>query len=174
MTEPRDGDFRSWHFSDLRWRPDDAQMRSLHAMPRVMRDRIETTVATTAAPQILCDPEPPDYASAQARMDELNRKGKLNDSTVNRFAIAGDYSNVIAALAFLSGSRIEVIEPLIVSDDVEGLVIACKASRLNWSTTSMIVRNKPRLTPISSDGLEKAHKIFESVPLSAAQRIVRF
>jgi uncharacterized protein (DUF2336 family) len=160
--------------SKVRRKLEDAQMRSLHAMPRVMRDRIETTVATTDATEILGDPEPLDYASAQARMVELNRKGKLNDSVLNRFAIARNYSNVIAALAFLSGSPIEVIEPLIASDDVEGLVIACKASRLNWSTTSMIVRNRPALVPISSEELEKARKTFESVPLSAAQRIVRF
>jgi hypothetical protein len=145
-------------------------MRSLLTKPRVMRDQIETTDAT----EILCDPEPPDYAGAQARMVELNRKGKLNDPTVNRFAVGRDYPNVIAALAFLSGSSIEVIEPLMVSNKVEGLIVACKACRLNWATTTMIVKNRPGLLQISSDELAKAQKTFESLPLSAAQRAVRF
>ena len=149
-------------------------MRSLLTKPRVMRDQIETTIATTDATEILCDPEPPDYAGAQARMVELNRKGKLNDSTVNRFAVGRDYPNVIAALAFLSGSSIEVIEPLIVSNKVEGLIVACKACRLNWATTTMIVKNRPGLLQISSDELAKAQKTFELLPLSAAQRAVRF
>jgi hypothetical protein len=158
----------------IRVKLEDAQMRLLHARPRVLRDQIETTIATTDATGILCDPEPPDYVSAQVRMVELNRKGKLNDSTVNRFAVGRDYANVIAALAFLSGSSIEVIEPLIVSNNVEGLVVACKACRLSWATTTMIVKNRPGPPPISSEELAKAQKTFESCPLSAAQRAVRF
>jgi hypothetical protein len=107
-------------------------------------------------------------------MVELNRKGRLNDSAINRFAVGHDYASVVAALAFLSGSSIEVIEPLIVSSDVEGLVIACKACRLDWATASMIVKNRPGLPQISAEEMEKARQRFESVPLSAAQRAVRF
>ena len=158
----------------IRVKLEDAQLRRLHAMPQVLRGQIETTIANTDAAEILRDPDPPNYASAQARIVELNRKGQLNDSTVNRFAVRCDYTNVIAALAFLSGSSIEVIEPLIVSNEVEGLVIACKASRLNWATTSMIVGNRPGLPKISAEELEKARQSFESLPLSAAQRVVRF
>jgi hypothetical protein len=143
-------------------------------MPQVIRSQIEATIANTDATDILCDPEPPNYASAQAKMVELNRKGRLNDSSINRFAINRDYTDVIAALAFLSGSSIEVIEPLIVSSEVEGLVIACKACRLNWATASMIVRNRPGLPQIAADEMEKARQRFESVPLSAAQRVIRF
>jgi Uncharacterised protein conserved in bacteria (DUF2336) len=158
----------------IRVKLEDAQLRRLHAMPQVIRGQIETTIANTDATQILCDPDPPNYVSAQADIVELNRKGQLNDSTVNRFAVRCDYTNVIAALAFLSGSSIEVIESLIVSNEVEGLVIACKASRLNWATTSMIVGNRPGLPRISPEELEKARQRFDSLPLSAAQRVVRF
>jgi hypothetical protein len=148
-------------------------LRRLHAMPEAMRGQIETTIANTDATEILRDPGPPDYEAAQARMVELNRKARLNDSAVNRFAVNRDYTNVIAALAFLSGSSIEVIEPLVVSSEAEGLVIACKASRLNWSTTGMIVRNRPGLPQISAEEFEKARQKFDSIPLSAAQRALR-
>ena len=160
--------------SRIRLKIEDTQLRRLHAMPEVMRSRLETTIANTDATEILCDPDPPNYASAQAKMVELNRKGQLKDSTVNRFAVSRDYTNVIAALAFLSGSSIEVIEPLIVSSEVEGLVIACKACRLNWATTGMIIKNRPGLAQISAEEMEKARQRFESIPLSAAQRVVRF
>ena len=153
---------------------EDTQLRRIHAMPQIMRSQIETTIANTDGAEMLCDPDPPDYSSAQAKMVELNRKGRLNDSTINRFAVGRDYTNVIAALAFLSGSSIKVIEPLIVSREVEGLVIACKACRLNWATTSMIVKHRPGLPQISAEDIEKARQRFESVPLSAAQRAVRF
>jgi uncharacterized protein (DUF2336 family) len=158
----------------IRVKLEDAQLRRLHAMPQVMRGQIETTIANTDATEILRDPDPPNYASVQAAIVELNRKGQLNDSAVNRFAVRCDYTNVIAALAFLSGSSVEVIEPLIVSNEVEGLVIACKASRLNWATTSMIVVNRPGLPRISAEELEKARQSFDSLPLSAAQRVIRF
>jgi uncharacterized protein (DUF2336 family) len=158
----------------IRSKLEDAQMRRLHAMPQAMRGQIETTIANTETTEILRDSGPPDYGAAQAKMVELNRKGRLNDSTVNRFAVNRDYTNVIAALAFLSGSSVEVIAPLIVSSEAEGLVIACKASRLNWSTTGMIVRNRPGLPQIPEEELEKARQSFDSIPLSAAQRMVRF
>jgi hypothetical protein len=158
----------------VRMKLEDAQLRRLHAMPHVVRGNIEMTIANTDSTEALCDPEPPDYVSAQAAMVELNRKGRLNDSAVNRFAVNRDYASVVAALVFLSGSSIEVIEPLIVSSDVEGLVVACKACRLDWATASMIVKNRPGLPQISAEEMEKARQRFESVPLSAAQRAVRF
>ena len=67
-------------------------MRRLHAMPRTMRGQIETTIANTEATDKLRDAGPPDYGAAQAKMVELNRKGRLNDSTVNRFAVNREQS----------------------------------------------------------------------------------
>ncbi len=153
---------------------EDSRMRALQALPQVMRDKIENTIATTDKNEILGDSEPPDYAGALASMVELNRKGKLNNSTVNRFAVCRDYTNVVASLAFLTGSPVEVIQPLIVSNNADGLVLACKASRLNWATTTMILKHRPVLAPISAEELEKARKTFETFSLSAAQRAVRF
>jgi uncharacterized protein (DUF2336 family) len=158
----------------LRAKLDDTRMRALHALPGVMRDQIENLIATTDATTIPGNTNPPDYASAHASMVELGRKGKLNDSTMNRFAVNGEYTNLVAALAFLTGSPIEVIQRLIVSDSIEGLVLACKASRLDWATASAIVRHRPGQLPVPAEELEKAKKTFETFSLSAAQRTVRF
>ena len=151
----------------------DTRMRELHAMPRVMRDQIENTIATADSAKISAELEP-DYAAAHANMVELNRKGKLNDSVVNRFAVRGDYTNVVAALAFLTGSPVEIIVPLIASDNVEGLVVACKASRLDWATAFQIVKNRPGRPQLSAAELEKAKTTFAAISISAAQRTVRF
>ena len=152
---------------------EDTRMRSLQAMPRTMRDQIENAVTAAGAKEISGYSEA-EYAAAQASMVELGRKGKLNDSAVNRFAVRGEYANVVAALAFLSGSPIEVIQPLIVSDDIDGLVLACRASRLDWATANSIVKNRPGFPPISAAELEKAKKTFEAFSLSTAQWTVRF
>ena len=153
---------------------EDARMRLLSAMPGVVRDQIEDTIASTGATRTLPSPEPSDLASAQARMRELNRKARLNDSTINRFAVYGEYVEVTAALALLTGSPIEVIRTLIASDKVEGLALACKAARLDWRTAVTIVKNRPGVPPLPAGELERAKEVFESVSLSAAQRTVRF
>ena len=107
-------------------------------------------------------------------MQELSRQGKLRDSAVNRFAAAREYVEVAAALALLTGSPIEVIRALIAGDNVEGLVLACKAARLTWGTTNMVVMNRPGLPPVPVDELQKARETFMSFSLSAAQRTVQF
>jgi len=141
-------------------------------MPGVMRDQIEDTIASTASTQP--DPEPSDLASVQARMLELNRKGKLNDSTINRFATFREYVEITAALALLTGSPMDVIRTLLASDKVEGLVLACRAARLDWQTAVTIVKNRPGVPPVAAEELEKAKRVFESFSLSSAQRTVRF
>jgi uncharacterized protein (DUF2336 family) len=151
---------------------EDTRMRELNAMPGVMRDQIENTIATTAI--VANSDQRPDYASAQVKMIELGRKGRLNDSTINRFAISGEYTNIVAALALLTGSPTDVIERLIASDSIEGLVLACKASRLDWATANAIARHRPGHSPVPAEELEKAKKTFETFSLSAAQRTVRF
>jgi hypothetical protein len=150
-----------------------ARMRELNAMPRVVRDQIENAIASADATKKSTELEP-DYAAAHANMVELNRKGKLNDSVINRFAVRHDYTNVVAALAFLTGSPVEVILPLIDSDNAEGLVVACKASRLDWATAFQIVKNRPGHPQISAAELEKAKATFAAISISAAQRTVRF
>jgi len=153
---------------------DDARMRVLHARPRIMRDQIEDTIASNRATGRLPDPDPSDFASAQVRMVELNRQGKLKDATINRFAASREYVEIAVALALLTGSTVEVIRNLIVGDKVEGLVLACKAARLTWATTSMIVKNRPGMPAASAGELEKAKETYESTSLSAAQFTVRF
>jgi uncharacterized protein (DUF2336 family) len=153
---------------------EDARMRALNAMPGVMRDQIENTIATTDTTVIPGNSDLPDNAGAYASLAELNRKGRLNDSAINRFVLNGEYTNVIAALALLAGSPIEIIQRLIVSDCVDGIVLACRASRLDWATARAILKHRPGHPPISAEELEKAKKTFESFSLSAAQRTVRF
>jgi uncharacterized protein (DUF2336 family) len=153
---------------------DDARMRALHRKPVVVRDRIEDTLASRAASATMSDPKPSELASAQAKVLELNRKGKLKDSTINRLAFDREYVDIAAALALLTGSPIDVIQALITGDRVEGLVLACKAARLTWGTTTMIVKNRPGVPAMSAEELEIAKETFESFSLSAAQRAVRF
>jgi hypothetical protein len=115
-----------------------------------------------------------DYTQAQSQVFALNRAGKLNDSTVNRFAVRSEYTNVVAALSLLSDVKIEAIEPLIDPERLYGLIVACRASRLSWSTMTMIIRNRPGCAPATERELEQAREVFDALLLSVAQWTTRF
>jgi uncharacterized protein (DUF2336 family) len=158
----------------IRAKLEDARMRHLNAMPAVMREQIENTIATANTKKVMASSAPPDYAAVQAELADLNRKGKLNDSTINRYALRGEYTNIAAALALKTGSPVEVILPLLASDNIEGLVLACKASRLDWATAAAIIRHRPGQSQVAPAELEKARRTYDEFSLSAAQRTVRF
>ena len=68
--------------------------------------RCHRRTAAPARPKI-------DYAAVYAELDVLNRTGKLNDQAVNRFAVRGEYVNVVAALALKADARPEAIEMML-------------------------------------------------------------
>lgn len=129
-----------------------------------------TQAAVPAAPK---PPSSADYASARPEIVALNRIGKLNDSTVNRFAIRGETANLYTALSVLSGAPTEIVEHVMTDDDCEGLVMACRASRLNWATTLAILSNRSGAR-LSFAQRERAQLIFETLLLSTSQWTVRW
>jgi hypothetical protein len=118
-------------------------------------------------------PSPDDYAGARPEIVALNRVGKLNDSTVNRFAIRGETANLLTALSVLSGAPIEIVEHVMIDEDCEGLVMACRASRLNWATTLAIMSNRSGAR-LSFAERQRAQLIFDTLLLSTSQWTVRW
>jgi uncharacterized protein (DUF2336 family) len=148
----------------------DTRMRSMQATPPALQGKIKAAIATRAETP---KPTRTDYSAALSRMAELSRTGGLNDRSVNRFAVEREYVDVAAALSFLSGTSVEVIVPLIESVELEGLMVACKAARLNWSTTTMIIGNRPGCPAVTNRDLEQAQAAFDALSLSVAQRTIR-
>jgi uncharacterized protein (DUF2336 family) len=148
--------------------------RLLKAAPPEMREKIQEAIRSVveqiASPALA----PQNYAESESMVIALNRAGKLGDQTINRFAMQGEYTHIVAALALLNSVRIEAIEPLITNPRPDGLIVACKASRLNWSTTSMILRNRPQCRPLTKQEFENGKEVFDALSLSSAQRTIRF
>ncbi|MBU6461461.1 MAG: DUF2336 domain-containing protein [Bradyrhizobium sp.] len=147
--------------------------RILQSAPPDMLEIIKAAVAKGAEHAAMLEPKPVDYTESRRTVFELNRKGKLNDQFVNRFAVQGEYANVVAALALLTTVPIEAIESLIGNAQLDGLIVACKAARLNWSTTTMIIHNRPGCASASKPQVERAREMFETLVLSTAQRTIR-
>ena len=151
----------------------DARMRFLQTVPSALQGKIQAAIATTVERVEVSASTPVDYSAAMAKMVELSRKGGLSDRSVNGFAAKREYVDVVAALSFLSGAPVEVIAPLIKTAELDGLIVACKAARLNWSTTTMIVRNRPGCPAVANRELEQARAEFDALSLSVAQRTIR-
>jgi uncharacterized protein (DUF2336 family) len=152
---------------------DVVRARFLTASRPVVREKAKNPAAA-AAGQSSAPRKAIDYTAAQSEVVVLNRTGKLGDSIVNRFAVRGEYTHVVAALALKADVKVEAIEPLLEPDRVYGLIVACKAARLSWSTTTMIVRNRPGCPPSTDRELEQCVAVFESLLLSVAQWTIRF
>ena len=127
-------------------------------------------VAKTASPQ---REQPVDYTEARSEIAALARIGKLNDSTVNRFTIRGQRASLIVSLSVLSGAPIDIVERVMADPGYEGLVMACRASRLNWQTTLAILGNRG-LPPLSSSDRFRAQELFDTQHLSTSQWTVRW
>ena len=147
--------------------------RLLQAATAELKEKIQAELDSIKATATPAKANPMRPADAHAAVAVLSRTGKLNDSTVNRFAIKQEHANVVASLVLLSGASVETIAPLMDEAGGEGLIIACRASRLNWQTTSAIL-NSRRVPPLSKQQLEDARQTFEMLLVSTAQYSIRF
>jgi uncharacterized protein (DUF2336 family) len=153
--------------------PQQVRDSALNSAPAALRAQIEKSNFVPRQASAAMPSPAADYAEAKPKIIALSRTGKLNDSTVNRFAIRGETTNLIASLSVLSGAPIEIIECVMAEADCEGLVMACRASRLNWQTTLAILNN--RGTPaLGQADRERAQQLFESQHLSTSQWTVRW
>jgi uncharacterized protein (DUF2336 family) len=117
---------------------------------------------------------PIDYTEVMNEVVALNRAGKLKDPTVNRFAVRGEHDKVVAALAFMTEVKAEEIEPLMKGGRLYGLIVACKAARLDWSTTTQIISSRPGCPAVTQRELEQGREVFDALLLSVAQWTIRF
>jgi uncharacterized protein (DUF2336 family) len=151
---------------------DPLRLRLLATAPPKLRRKIRAALDDAGAQTGAKMPESAVYAEAQANVAALSKSGRLNDSTVNRFALRREYTNLVAALSLLSGAALETIEALIEQDGWEDLVVACRASRLLWPTTLAILSSR-NVPPPSTKDLEQAKAQFEKLYLSNAQWMIR-
>ena len=104
----------------------------------------------------------------------LSKTGKLSDSAVNRFAVHRERENLVAALSLLATVAIETIESLMEESDGYGLMVTCRASRLNWQTAVAVISNRSCARRFGGQELEQLKAAYEALCLSVAQRTIRF
>jgi uncharacterized protein (DUF2336 family) len=148
--------------------------RLLKVAPAEIAEKLRTVIAAAIGDAEAGAPKPFDLGQAEQVVHQLSRAGRLVDQTVKRFAIDGEMAKVVAALALLSSVKTQAIVPLLKNVRPDGLIVATRASRLDWSTASMILRNRlPGSSPSEAE-LTAGKVAFDSLPVSAAQRAIRF
>jgi uncharacterized protein (DUF2336 family) len=152
--------------------PDAVRLQLLKGAPPKLRQNIREALDSIAAHVSTKAPEPVVYSEAHSRVLALSNAGKLNDSALNRFAMHREATNVIVALSVLSGAAIGAIEPLMEEKSCDSLIVACRASRLEWQTTLAIIRSRS-VPQLSEQELTHAKEKFEKLYLSTAQRMIR-
>ena len=106
------------------------------------REVIQAAIERFATQDTTKTPAAIDYSEAKSKVLALSKTGKLSDSAVNRFAVHRERENLVAALSLLATVAIETIEPLLEESDGYGLMVTCRASRLNWQTAVAVISNR--------------------------------
>ena len=138
------------------------------------REVIQAAIERFATQDTTKTPAAIDYSEAKSKVLALSKTGKLSDSAVNRFAVHRERENLVAALSLLATVAIETIEPLLEESDGYGLMVTCRASRLNWQTAVAVISNRSCARRFGGQELEQLKAAYEALCLSVAQRTIRF
>jgi len=79
------------------------------------------------------------YAAAFARVEELNRNGRLDESRLRCFAEEADFDEVLVALSLKCDLPVALVERAMVDRRADQLLVFAKAAQLSWETARAIL-----------------------------------
>jgi uncharacterized protein (DUF2336 family) len=148
--------------------------RLLSRAPSHLFEEIRNAIAAAAASADREMSKVRDFAAARRFVAALAETGELDESTLFGFARHKRYEETVVALAELSGSTIEVIRPLMQSLRDDGLLVACKATGLNWETTAAILDCRYSTGSLGAAELARAKIHFTKTKVEDARRLLTF
>jgi hypothetical protein len=104
----------------------------------------------------------------------MNSEGKLDDAAVSNFAECGKFDEVIAAVAVLCSTPLNVISELLMGARNDAVLLPCKAAGLEWPTVETILRNRHGREAPSSKIMDIARNDFRKLSIVTAQKTLRF
>ncbi|WP_162249388.1 DUF2336 domain-containing protein [Pseudolabrys sp. Root1462] len=146
----------------------------LAAAPPERRADIQLALDEIASRITLEAERPRDYTAANGAVFELNRQGQLTEAALLGFANDQRQDEVVATLALFCGVSTEIIEKLMQGVSAEGLIVACKASKLSWPTVAAILNVRFSHHALTDGELAEAKTSFLRISQSVAQRTLRF
>jgi uncharacterized protein (DUF2336 family) len=117
---------------------------------------------------------PRDFSAALKTVEAMRAKGTLNEAALSSFAKAAQYEETVAALAALCSTSVDLIAPIMRSVRNDGLLVACKAVGLRWSTVRTILLGRVAGHAITEPALEDAKEQYLQLSKATAERTLRF
>jgi Uncharacterised protein conserved in bacteria (DUF2336) len=116
-----------------------------------------------------------DFLPAQRTVIKLHREGAFGEGALLNFARAFKYEEAVAALAAMTGVKIDTLHRLISGDRDDPILIAGKAAEIEWATVRALIllRHGPNRTVAPAD-LEAARVNYARLMPATAQRVVAF
>lgn len=146
--------------------------RLLAVAPAETRDVIQQLLSDIAGEMYREIAPARDFGSALTTINTLREQGALNEATLLAFANARSYEDTVAALGALCSTSVEVLEPLITS--TEGLLVVCRAARLNWETAKALLESWMLRPAMTKADVLRAKQDFFKLSESSAQRTLGF
>jgi uncharacterized protein (DUF2336 family) len=116
---------------------------------------------------------PNDYAAAMARMSDLAERGALSEKVLIERAQALAFEDTVCAVSILAHVSVATAERLFTGNDLDLLVIVCRAQDWSWSTLKTLMRLRVG-EAISERQHDKALESFEQLNQVTALRVLRF
>ena len=154
---------------------DSVRKRLIAAAPAEVHAEIKRALASISDAVIQeVEVETRDFKRARDIVLAMQRKNHLNESVLGDFAKMKKYEEMVAALALLCSTRFELIERLMRTIHNGGLLVACKAADLKWTTVQAILSHRFPNHPIAIAELEQAQADYAKLTRPTAQRLLGF
>ena len=138
------------------------------------QEKVHQALASIARDVVRHAAGPRDFAAAETLVDTLNRQGKLNEAVLTDFVKQGKYEEMTATLALFCGVKSDVVERILKNVNHESVVVVCKAAKLNWPCTRLVLENRFAHHMLSQQELDAAKDAFLELSQEVAQRSMRF
>jgi uncharacterized protein (DUF2336 family) len=145
---------------------------SLSARPEIEPELLKTAFSRAATRAELTTKA---VAAAMRLAISLKQTNGLHDEQISAFAENGEYENLVAGLAVRANLKYEVIDNLMRSDKIAGVVLVCKSVGTPWNAAEAILRLAlKRHHNITGVEIGNARRDFLDLARATAERIVRF
>jgi uncharacterized protein (DUF2336 family) len=111
---------------------------------------------------------------AHARVVAMQAAGELNEAVLLGFAKEGRHTDMVAALALMSGTPLPLMESLLQNENREAVLVPCKAAGLAWPTVRTILACRSVGSVRSDIDVDSARTEFSKLSQNGAQRVLRF
>jgi uncharacterized protein (DUF2336 family) len=114
------------------------------------------------------------YSSAQTYVEALHQSKSLSEERLREFAGAGRFDEVTVALALMCNLPIGTIERVVVSDQVDRVLLLAKAIGLSWEVVVAILEMPAASRGCTSEELERYRLSFMRLQAHTAKAALQF